>query len=108
MSVKQRRDIEERIAGKVIDAALAAGYSITVNDGEEDTLIRSTRKHLVLDAMFSTDWDFLKLCKDEAQVGWIHFVYGNAGYDVISDYTLSLKELIKPVERWIDVEFTLG
>jgi len=30
-------------------------------------------------------------------VGWVYFVYGNDGYDVISDYTTGLEAILAPV-----------
>ena len=40
--------------------------SITVNDGEEDTLIRSRDIGQVLERMATTDWDFLKVFEQQA------------------------------------------
>jgi len=37
--------------------------------------------------MFTTDDDCLIVVKDGKPFGWIQFIYGNDGYDVISDYT---------------------
>ena len=91
MSVQMRQHVERQIARRFISDALKAGYSITVNDSEEDVLIKSTNLKAILDAMFSTDDDHLFLYGGDVYLGWVWFVYGNDGYDVISDYTANEK-----------------
>lgn len=88
----RRITTEGRIALKCIQLALAAGYAISVNDGETTTVKRSTDSKIILNAMFTTDYDYLYLYKAEKRAGWVMFVYGNGGYDVISDYSVSLEE----------------
>jgi hypothetical protein len=101
MSVKMRQRIERKIAHAFIRDALAAGYVISVNDGEETTLIRSTSIKAILGAMFTTDEDRLYIDRPDDPVddrrcfGWVLFIYGNDGYDVISDYTVNLEPLMK-------------
>jgi hypothetical protein len=86
------REIERKIAEKIIDDALAAGNTIDVWDGEEYPLKSSTDKDAILDAMFSTDADHLYLTKGNRR-GWVYLVYGN-GCDVISDYTLNIENTL--------------
>ncbi len=104
MTTDQRIAIERKIAKLTIRALLDAGYHITVNDGEEDALENSTLPSAILEAMFSTDEDYL-FCTDPlgAKTGqWVRFVYGNDGYDVISDYTVSLETALRPVNAEIN------
>jgi hypothetical protein len=94
---KTTAEIEIEIATKVITDALAAGFCIDVNDGEDTTVQASTDQRVILDAMRSTDEDFLILHKvdgDKALNGWVRFVYGN-GDAVISDYTVNLEDVLK-------------
>lgn len=90
MNLETRIKIERDIARRVVNDALSAGHSITVNDGEEDVLIKSIDASAILKAMFSTDEDRLFFNK-----GWVYFIYGNDGYDVISDYTTNLEAVLK-------------
>ncbi len=95
MDMPVRRKYEELIARRVISDLLGAGFSISVNDGGETTLIRSRDAEAVFKAMFTTDEDFLYAVKDTDAPGdfsgWVRFIYGNDGYDVVSDYTTNLE-----------------
>lgn len=82
---------EARVARRLVRAALAAGYTISVNDGEEWTVKRSTREREILDALASTGEDMLRLrlpASGEA-VGSFWLVYGNDpdGSELIADHT---------------------
>lgn len=99
--IKARIAIEKRIAKQCIFDLLAAGYCITVHDGEADCLVHSRDAKAILAAMRSTDDDVLKVYAprpdnpDEMQsMGWVYFVYGNDGWDVINDYTTNLESVL--------------
>lgn len=98
-----RMTTEGKIAGKLITALLAAGYTVDMNDGEETTVSRSTSHDEIMQAMFTTDEDIL-IARDSAgkQVGNVYLVYGNDGYDVISEYSLSLEAVLAPVEKYAE------
>ena len=86
--------MERQIVRKVIDDALGAGYTLSVFDGEEETLTDNADAQRIFDAMFTTDDDRLYFLKGGAQVGWVHFIYGESGWDVISDYTTRLEMVL--------------
>lgn len=90
MSVRMRQEVECRIALTVIRSALAAGYDVVVNDGEED-VVRSRDPKVIAEAMMSTDEDVLAFVtgvgRHTATAGWVHLVYGNDGHDVMSDWS---------------------
>lgn len=101
-SVRMRQEIEHKIARAAITSILAAGYAITVDNGgnggyenaaNPEGLAIHQSKHLeaILAAMFQTDQEMLLIWNPVAKknIGFIFFVYGNDGYDVISDYTSS-------------------
>jgi hypothetical protein len=104
MSVKMRQEVERKIAAALIDSALKAGYTITVNDGEEDVLKRSASADAILKAMFTTDEDRLYLHAQNAKAtfGWVLFIYGNDGWDVISDYTTNLEPIMGAANKLAD------
>jgi hypothetical protein len=90
------RDLEEKIVRQVIKDALAAGYKLTVNDGQDDVLTLSTKPREVFGVMFSTDEDYLFLREGpEGNTGWVRFVYGNDGWDVVNDYTTNIEAVMK-------------
>src|SRR5882724_2820009 len=91
----KRQELEHEIARKVIADALAAGYAIDVFDGEDYPLTKSTDPEAIFSAMFSTDDDRLFFRKDDKIVGWVWFIYGENGWDVINDYTVNLEDVLK-------------
>lgn len=94
MNNELRKEIERKIAKAVISSALNAGYKISVFDGEEETSILSSCTE-ILKAMFTTDEDTLYMSFSGNKIGWVKFVYGNDGYDVVSDYTVNLEKIMK-------------
>lgn len=95
MSVKMRQEVERKIATAFVKAAIREKYEIVVDYGDGPTdLLFTTRS--VLAAMFQGDEDRLYLYKKGGTriVGWVYFVYGNDGWDVISDYTTNLESLM--------------
>jgi hypothetical protein len=81
------REIETAICTRLVDDIVAAGHTVSVNDGEAWAIKRSNDSDAILAAMFSTDSDMLlvRTAKGD-QLGRIALVYGN-GTDVICDYT---------------------
>ena len=96
-SVRHRGYVEYLIACEVVRVCLAEGYIISVQNGDSEQGPFGTAKE-VLKAMFETDEDELAcwLPKDNfhAPSGWVKLVYGNNGYDVISDCSASVEPLI--------------
>ena len=91
--------IEKRIANRAIKDILAAGFTIDVYDGEEWALENSSRPRQIAAAMYSTDEDYLFLRKNGKRTGqWVRLIYGNV-CDLISDYTVSLEELLKGADE---------
>jgi hypothetical protein len=55
--------------------------------------------------MFSTDDEVLFLYNNinaPAAFGWVKFIYGNTGPDVINDYTTNLEPLMKKPQALAD------
>ena len=99
---------EKKVIIDLIDSILATNVTVSVNDGMEWTLKRSTDKVEILKALNSTDSDLLRLrCAETGErVGWISLVWQYSYHqpaEVISnysanDYTDSIVDLI--LERW--------
>lgn len=95
MSVKMRQLVEKEIATQVIDSLLAAGFQIEVCNGEDDPQLPACGvKDVILQNMFLTDEDYLFAIKDRKNFGWVRFIYGNDGWDVINDYTVNLEKFV--------------
>jgi len=103
MKLETRIAIEQKIVRRVVKDALAAGYVVSVFDSEEWTVKRSGSYTKIHDALFSTDEDTIRLRdKDGNDLGIVRFIYGNEGYDVIADYSVSLEEFMKGANEYAD------
>src|SRR5262245_19344559 len=97
MSVKMRQHVEREIADAAIKGLLAAGHDLSVNDTEEWSILNSRDAAAVLAAMFQADEEWLCVDVKPANTakrdcyGWVRFIYGNDGWDVINDYSTNLE-----------------
>lgn len=81
---------ERRTARKLVRAALAQGYVLSVFDGEGWTVKRSADAAAILAALATTDEDTLRIRRaDGTSAGLIMLVWGNDpdGSELIADYT---------------------
>jgi hypothetical protein len=93
-TVRTRIKIENEICTAVVDALLAAGFAIAVDNGDEESK-PTTDRAAILEGMFQTDQEHLYAYAGNGKFfGWVFLEYGNDGYDVISDYTVNLDSLI--------------
>lgn len=100
------QDAEIAIAKATIKALLDAGFAVTMNDGEENIVIASRNVDAIFAAMMTTDEDYLIAeTPDDADhnvCGWVRFIYGNDGWDVINDYSARLESVLVPVNALAD------
>lgn len=95
MGVKMRQLVEREIATSVVDALLRADFEVGIdNGGDEFELANSVDRDAILKAMFQTDEERVYAIKNKQHFGWVYLVYGNDGWDVISDYTVNLEAFI--------------
>jgi hypothetical protein len=98
---------------RTLMALFQAGYRVRVDDGEAVSPVIDCPNpgHLLsaansaaqaLNLMMTTDMDRLWVTGHGKKGGWILFVYGNGGWDVISDYTTNLDAVLKPVLDYAD------
>lgn len=111
MSVKMRIEVEQKIIGAFVDAALKAGYRLSVSLERgydlEEMLLGSTDREKIMEAAFEGDDCHIFISEPTGEIiednvinsfGWVYCVYGNDGWDVISDYTCNLDDLGLMVE----------
>jgi hypothetical protein len=81
---------ERGVATRLVRAAIHAGYTVSVYDGEEYTVKRSRLERQILEALASTEEDTL-LIRDSAgeRIGALVLIWGNDpdGEELIADYT---------------------
>lgn len=108
-NLAKRIMIERRICSALIKQVLADGHALSVFDGEEWTVDNSRKAPLIRDSLFTTDGDELVVSDlSGKRIGWFALVYGNDGYDVISDYTAneycnSVYERLRPLIEKIEM-----
>ena len=109
----QRILVEKDIAKRTVKALTAAQFVLGVSNGEDTYSFPPYSPHVgfqayvdsILDKMGETDEELLEVFTQEdhtRRVGWVWFVYGNDGWDVISDYSLNLEDVLKPVNDYAD------
>lgn len=91
MNITKRIEIEKKIVRRAIKTLVDAGYTCSIYDLKD-----SSEKRKIFDEMISCDEERLRVRKGDIS-GWIYFVYGNDGFDVICDHTVNLEEVLKPV-----------
>ncbi|ARK07588.1 hypothetical protein LAV_00213 [Sphingobium phage Lacusarx] len=80
---------EAAVARRLVRKALEAGYTISVDDGEDVTVARSTDRKAILEALATTGADTL-IIRDAtgARLGSLYLVYQNGpGEELIADHS---------------------
>lgn len=102
--VCQRIAVEQEIVTRTVNALIAAGFALNINDGASERPKVATKVVAdILAELMTGDDEYLMVYSDDGDGGgWVHFVYGNSGYDVISDYTTNLEAVIGPVMKYAE------
>jgi hypothetical protein len=104
--VVARGIMEFRIVRRVAKALLEAGLQVSVNNGEDITVRRSRDLGEIMGAVMTVDEERLIVRDaDTNRRGMVYLVYGNDGWDVISDYSVWLESILAPVIAYCN---TLG
>lgn len=99
-SVKHRARMEVTICRLLLNSIVAAGCSAGVDDGDGDLQLGDTSK--MLSAIFGVDEATVEVYRDRNFIGTVSLVMGNDGWDVVSDYTTSLEDIIKPANDYAE------
>jgi len=115
MSVKMRQEVERKIVGQFVKDALAAGYRLAVSLERgydiDDMLLGSGDYDKIMEAAFAGDECHIFLqpadgpTVEDGQVvsdGHVYCVFGNDGWDVISDYSTNLEPLLAGANKISD------
>jgi len=80
---------EAAVARRLVRAALTSEWTVSVNDGEEWTVKRSTDFNEIIDALATTGADSLQISdKEGKKMGSLYLVYQNGpGDELIADYS---------------------
>jgi hypothetical protein len=90
--------IERHLVRTLVDELLGQGLWIAVDDGEDTHPVTNDRD-TILDELMETDCDRVNIYYQENNLqpsyqGQIFLVYGNDGWDVLSDYSVSVEHFI--------------
>ena len=83
---RARRELQ--MVNRLLRDAKAAGYTITISDYEEE---KGGTPEDLKDALFGLDEAHVILHKDGKRIGWVFLVFGNDGWDLISDYSANAR-----------------
>lgn len=105
-----RIDREKQITKRCVELLLDAGYMLTINNGgDENEFKPSLNKDFIIAEMMQTDEEHLIVYEQiplgtskKSRFGWIFFVYGEDGWDVINNHTTNLDPIISLVQPLID------
>ena len=95
MAVRHRIQLERKIVRSLVAELLSHGFELAVFDGEEEHK-QTTDSGKLLDQLMETDEDYLYVypAGAAAMMGHVRLVYGNDGWDVMSDWTTNLDQYI--------------
>jgi len=101
-TLNRRIEVEKLIIESAIRTAIAQGFVLR-RVHHEDAVNVATVEQALAEAFVCDDAHIIfdnPLGPDGKSVGsaWIHAVYGNSGWDVISDYTTNLDDVIKAID----------
>ena len=110
MSVKMRQIVEKEISAAIVDALVKAGFELQIDN--PDSVYNSrwmTDRTNIIKHLYLTDDDRIYVRRTgktaKSVEGWVYLVYGNDGWDVLSDYTTNLEKYIgdgTPVQKIVD------
>lgn len=112
-NIKLRQELERKITKAFVKSALAAaGYRLSVSlergYDHEEMLLGSRDQKKIVDAVMDGDEAHIFVHEAEGDlivedsvncIGWVLFVMGNDGWDVISDYTTNLEPLMAEADK---------
>lgn len=105
--IKNRLKLEKKIAKRIVSDLIEKGYYLNIYNGDKFDGIAKLRKNSnnvteIMEVLQETDEEYLLVYNGVSCIGWVYLVYGNDGWDVVSDYTINLEEIMKPILDWCD------
>lgn len=106
-AIDARIACERKVVRRTVRTLLAAGYAITVNNGEDAPIRRSKSINAIMAEVQACDEEWLHVLRQDEtgawkRIGTIFLVYGNSGPEVIADYSTSLETVLEPVMAYCE------
>lgn len=86
LRLAKRIEAERRVSFALVDALLKRGCVVSVDYDGEFGVEKSAKREEIRAALFACDMEWIKAYRDGKSAGMWILVYGNDGYDVISDW----------------------
>jgi hypothetical protein len=96
--------MERQVIKALVTEAFKRGFTkiIIDNGGDDEEQITCTDTKEVMASIRQTDEEHMFFVHpDVAKMPYVFLVYGNDGYDVIADHSLSLNEMIETLDPLI-------
>lgn len=101
VGTRGRAKMELQIVRQVLADLHEAHYTIEVFDGDEH--IADLTDYQIVDMLFNLDEAHLFVRKlHQSKSEFVFFVFGNEGWNVVSDYSTGLEEVLKKSELLAD------
>lgn len=100
--VRIRLGVEYAIVKKTVDILLGAGFTLYCYHANGEIIQIPSSSENSMAELFAHDEVRLYVRDGIRYVGWVFFVFGNNGYDVINDHTTNLGGILKPVDKYAD------
>lgn len=108
--IDRRIIAEKSVVRAIVRNAIKTGHTVSLNNGEEWSVKRSTSERDVMAEVYAADEETLKFHKDGKVIGSVYLVYGNSAGEVMADCTDSpaVEAILAPANRRMDRYATLG
>ena len=84
----RRMRMEKKMASGLIKACLRRGYFVTIDNGEDKPIVQSKNYRKIMNQLWQTDEEHVLIYDSVGKyLGWFFLVYGNDGWDLISDFS---------------------
>jgi hypothetical protein len=104
--LSKRQKAERSIVRRFVTDAIKVGYLLNVNNGGESYELSAPTNEpkVILEALFATDEEHLYCFHPDQPrpFGFVYLVYGNDGYNVISDYSVNLESVMDGANKMAD------
>jgi len=86
--------IDRLIVRHVVESLAKAGYSFSIPEDSGNELELTGNVPKTLQALAGVDDERLYVSIGAKPCGWVYFVFGNDGFNVVSDYTTNLETVL--------------
>ena len=102
-SIKQRIVMERAVIRALCDELLEQGLKLRLHNGEEWSTEWTTDRGVIMQALMATDEERLRVSDAAGKiVGSAFFVYGNEGWSVIADNSVTLEDRMVKTNAFVD------